>query len=158
MVANDKVVSMKYTLKNDKGDVLDQSGTNPLSYLHGHGNIIPGLEKGLDGLAVGDHKQVVVAPAEGYGEHQEEKKFELPRSRFEETELKPGVTVVLETKEGKRMMARVAGVEGDVVKMDANHPLAGQTLHFDVEIVEIRDAGPEELAHGHVHGPGGHHH
>jgi FKBP-type peptidyl-prolyl cis-trans isomerase SlyD len=158
-IAEDKVVSIHYTLKDAGGTVLDASaGGQPLAYLHGAGNIIPGLESALEGCQTGDKLSVTVEPAEGYGERDERLVQAVPRSAFKGVkELAPGMQFQAQGPQGTRLVV-VTQVATDVVTVDANHPLAGQTLHFEVEIAEVRDATSEELEHGHVHGPGGHHH
>ncbi len=159
MVKKDAVVSLSYTLKNDTGQELDQSSLDkPFAYLHGNKQIVPGLENALEGSAVGDKKKVTVSPAEGYGEFVAELKKEVERSNFpKDVEIRAGMQFSAEVN-GDHRVFTVTDVDGDKVKIDGNHPLAGQTLHFDVEVVEIREATKEELEHGHVHGPGGHHH
>jgi FKBP-type peptidyl-prolyl cis-trans isomerase SlyD len=159
MVKKDAVVSLSYTLKNDTGQELDKSTPDkPFAYLHGNKQIVPGLENALEGLAVGDKKQVTVAPAEGYGEFMAELKMEVERSNFpKDAEIQAGMQFSTDVN-GNHQVFTVTDVGGDKVKVDGNHPLAGQTLHFDVEVVEIRDATAEELQHGHVHGPEGHDH
>ncbi len=159
MVKKDAVVSLSYTLKNDTGHELDKSTPDkPFTYLHGNKQIVLGLENALEGLAVGDKKQVTVAPAEGYGEFSAELKMEVERSNFpKDAKIQAGMQFSTEVN-GNHQVFTVTDIAGDKVKVDGNHPLAGQTLHFDVEVVEIRDATAEELQHGHVHGPGGHDH
>lgn len=157
MIKKDQVVSMTYTLTDGKGTVLDQSGDEPLEYLHGHGNIIPGLEKALDGMQVGDKKKVDVPAAQGYGAYDPELRFEVERSAFGKQAPEPGMTVQLQGG-GRQMIARVLQVGDEKVLLDANHPMAGQDLSFDVEITGTRAATAEEISHGHVHGPHGHHH
>jgi len=158
-IAHEKVVSIHYTLTNGEGTVLDSSsGGQPLAYLHGFGNIIPGLENALEGKAAGDKLQVTVDPEQGYGARDERLVQAVPRSAFKGVdELAPGMQFQAQGPQGTRLVV-VTQVADDVVTVDANHPLAGQTLHFDVEVSEVRDATSEELEHGHVHGPGGHHH
>lgn len=156
-ITSGKVVAMNYTLTDGAGKVLDASEGSPLEYLQGHQNIIPGLEKELEGLKPGDKKQVVVQPTEGYGERNPELQFTLPLEQFGGQSPEPGMMVQLQSEEGV-MMATIVKTEGDQVILDANHPLAGQILHFDVEIVEVRAASDEEISHGHPHGPDGHHH
>jgi FKBP-type peptidyl-prolyl cis-trans isomerase SlyD len=153
------VVSFEYTLKGDDGEVIDTSeGGEPLTYLHGTGSIIPGLESALGGRVVGDALQVVVAAKEGYGERDDDLVTEATRSQFPK-----GATLAVGTQfeasgPDGRQVVTISSIDGDRVLLDANHPLAGKTLHFDVKIVEVRAATAEELRHGHVHGPGGEHH
>ncbi len=154
-----RVVSIHYTLTNDQGDVLDSSiGSDPLNYLEGAQNIIPGLENALKPLAQGDKTKVSVEPGEAYGEHSPELVQEVPLEAFQGVEkVEAGMQFHAQTESGPRVIV-VKEVSEGTATIDANHPLAGQTLHFEVEIIEIRDATSEELEHGHVHGPGGHHH
>jgi FKBP-type peptidyl-prolyl cis-trans isomerase SlyD len=158
-ISHDKVVSIHYTLTDSAGTVLDSSsGGHPLAYLHGFGNIIPGLENALEGKATGDKLSVTVEPGEGYGERDEGLVQAVPRTAFKGVkELAPGMQFQAQGPQGTRLVV-VTQVTADLVTVDANHPLAGQTLHFEVEVSEVRDATSEELEHGHVHGPGGHHH
>ncbi len=158
-IAHQKVVSIHYTLTNVDGDIIDSSeGSEPLSYLHGFGNIIPGLENALTGRKVGDRFSVSVAPAEGYGERDDAMVQAVPRTAFQGVdEIQPGMQFQAQSPEGMQLVT-VIGVEGEEVILDGNHPMAGLTLNFAVEVTEIRDATHEELDHGHVHGPGGHHH
>lgn len=158
-IAHQKVVSIHYTLTNVDGDIIDSSeGSEPLSYLHGFGNIIPGLENALTGRKVGDRFSVSVAPAEGYGERDDAMVQAVPRTAFQGVdEIQPGMQFQAQSPEGMQLVT-VIGVEGEEVILDGNHPMAGLTLNFAVEVTEVRDATHEELDHGHVHGPGGHHH
>nr|WP_297460187.1 peptidylprolyl isomerase [uncultured Halomonas sp.] len=158
-IAQNSVVAFHYTLTNDAGEVLDSSeGREPLTYLHGAGNIIPGLEKKLEGRESGDKLQVAVSPEEGYGESQPSLVQEVPRESFQGVEsVEPGMQFQAQT-QGGPLMVTVTKVEGDTVVVDGNHPLAGQKLNFDVEIAEVREATAEEAEHGHVHGEGGHQH
>lgn len=158
-IAKNKVVTFEYTLTSPKGEVMDTSvGGEPLVYLHGVGGIIPGLESALDGKQTGDSVKAVVTPEQAYGERSEEMVQEVPRSAFGPVkEIKPGMSFQGHTPKGPRSVTVVA-VNGDQITIDANHPLAGQTLHFDVKVLKVRDATPEEITHGHAHGPGGHHH
>ena len=151
-VSENKVVSFHYTLKDDAGEVLDSSeGRDPLTYLHGAGNIIPGLEKALDGKDAGDHVDVSIAPEEAYGQRNDALIQSVPRSAFEGVdEILPGMQFQAQTPNGMQILT-VVKVEDDVVVVDGNHPLAGKTLHFSVDITDIRDATEEELAHGHAH-------
>jgi FKBP-type peptidyl-prolyl cis-trans isomerase SlyD len=158
-IAPDQVVSIHYTLKNDAGEVLDSSADGqPLTYLHGHGNLIPGLERELTGKNTGDKLQVKIAPAEGYGEYDKGLVQRVPRRTLKGVpNVRVGLRLQAQTEHGARAVT-VTQLTGDLVTLDGNHPLAGQHLNFDVEVGEVRAATAEELAHGHVHGPDGHHH
>lgn len=158
-VAENSVVLIHYTLTNDQGEVLDSSsGGEPLAYLHGSGNIIPGLEKALEGKQAGDKLVVKVAPADGYGERNDSLIQQVPKRAFQGVaQIQPGMSFTAQSSQGP-MQVTVTAVAGDMVTVDGNHPLAGETLNFDVEVAEVRKATLEELSHGHVHGPGGHHH
>lgn len=155
-IADDKAVAIDYTLRNDEGEVLDSSeGAEPLVYLHGCGNIIPGLEQALNGKQAGDSLEVSIEPEQGYGEYQAELVATLSRSMFEGVdELEPGMQFHASAPDGGMQIVTVREVDGDDVIVDGNHPLAGQRLHFQVKVVEVRDATAEELEHGHVHGEG----
>lgn len=157
MIISDKcVASFHYTLTDNDGKVLDSSeGQEPLAYLHGAQNIVPGLEKELAGKTVGDKVSVRVPPAEGYGEKDDQLIQELPRSMFGGIDnIEAGMAFQAQTEHGMQVV-EVINVEGDTVTIDGNHPLAGIDLNFEVEITEVRDATTEELEHGHVHAPGG---
>ena len=159
-IAENKVVLIHYTLTNDAGETLDSSVSRgePLAYLHGHGNIIPGLENALTGKAVGDKLDVKVAPEEGYGERHEQLIQQVPRDAFQGVDtLEIGMQFQAETGQGPRLFT-ITEVGDAEVTVDGNHPLAGENLNFAVEITEIREPSAEELEHGHVHGPGGHEH
>ncbi len=160
MIKDKSVVCINYVLKNPKGEELDKSEPGqPLTYLHGTRQIVAGLEKALDGLSVGDKKEVVVSPEEGYGELDPKLKIKSQRSFFpKDVELKVGMEFTADTGEGKHQHFTIKGFDGDDVQVDGNHPLAGETLHFSVEVESIREATKEELEHGHAHGAGGHHH
>jgi FKBP-type peptidyl-prolyl cis-trans isomerase SlyD len=153
------VVTIHYTLKNDSGEVLDSSsGGEPLAYIQGHGNLVAGLEKALEGKASGVSLAVVVDPADGYGVRDEALIQRVPKRSLQGAgEIKKGMQFQARTEDGMRLFT-VTGLVGDMVTLDGNHPLADQTLHFDIEVVEVREATTEELEHGHVHGAGGHHH
>jgi len=158
-IARNKVVTIHYTLRDEQGAVIDSSsGRGPLAYLHGKGNIVPGLERALDGRGAGDKLDVTVAPEQGYGLRDERLVEIVPRSRFPAgTELAPGMQLRTSGARGARIVS-VVKVERDFVTLDGNHPLAGRTLRFSVEVADVRRATHEEVSHGHVHGPGGHHH
>lgn len=146
------VVRMHYTLTDDEGTVLDSSsGRKPLAYLHGHGNIIPGLERALEGVEAGHKARVSVAPRDGYGDRDPEAIFMAAKDQFPpDMKLKPGMEVHADSPEGP-VTFTVIEVKDEGAVLDGNHPLAGRTLHFDVEIVDVRGATQEEIAHGHVH-------
>jgi FKBP-type peptidyl-prolyl cis-trans isomerase SlyD len=159
LIESGKVISIHFTLTNDAGKVIDSSsGREPMAYLHGGGNLVPGLERALEGRRVGDKFQVSVAPAEGYGERDEALLQQVPRRSFKGLrEIKAGMQLQANTPQGMRVFT-VLRIAGDMVTLDGNHPHAGKTLHFAVEITAIRAASAEEVEHGHIHGPGGHHH
>ncbi len=162
-IGDGNVVLFHYTLKNAEGEVLDTSdGADPLFYLHGGGNIVPGLEEELTGKSVGDKMSVVVPPEKGYGVRGGPGPQPVERSAFPpEVELEAGMQFHAEAPDGSPLTLWISAVEGDQVLVDANHPLAGVTLHFDIEVTGIRSATEDELAHGHPHGPdgtAGHHH
>lgn len=152
-IGDKTVVSIHYTLKDEGGAVIDSSeGAQPLSYLHGAGNIIPGLEQALTGKATGDSLDVVVEPQQGYGEYHTELLQVVPRSAFEGVEsIEPGMAFTAQGSDGSQRRIVVKSVEGDDVTIDGNHELAGVDLHFSVEVVDVREATEEEVAHGHAH-------
>lgn len=158
-VTKGKVVQMSYVLKNTKGDELDRSDEgSSFEYLHGAQQIVPGLENALEGLKKGDKKKVSVSPAEGYGEINPQLRVIVPRSEFaKEMKLAVGMEFQAQLEDGPAIL-RIHSIDGDKVTVDGNHPLAGETLHFDIEIVGVRDATKEEISHGHAHGPHGHDH
>jgi len=158
-IEDNKIVVMNYTLTSDDGEVLDQSDDGSFAYLHGAQNIIPGLENALVGKKAGDKLNVKVAPEDGYGERNAEMVQVVGKEMFEsETEIEVGMQFNAEGPEGHPLMITVTAVEGNDITIDGNHPLAGVGLNFDVSIVEVKDASKEEIEHGHVHGPDGHHH
>jgi FKBP-type peptidyl-prolyl cis-trans isomerase SlyD len=152
-----KVVSIEYTLTDEDGTVLDTSeGRAPLSYLHGAKNIVPGLEKAIDGKGVGDKIEVNVPPSEGYGDYDPNAIRNVPVRKLPEKRPEAGTILQVQTPEGPRHVT-VQSVRGDYAKVDFNHPLAGKTLYFKVSVTEIREATAEELDHGHAHAKGGAH-
>jgi FKBP-type peptidyl-prolyl cis-trans isomerase SlyD len=158
-ISADKVVSIHYTLKDDSGAVLDSSaGGEPLAYIQGHGNLVPGLEKALEGQRDGSTLAITVPAAEGYGVRDGALVQRMSKRSLKGSgEIRKGMQFQARTDDGMRVFT-VTAVVGDMVTLDGNHPLADQNLHFDVEVVAVRDATAEELEHGHVHGAGGHHH
>ena len=159
LIGEKSVVSVHYKLSDDSGKVLDSSeGRDPLAYLHGAGNIVPGLEKALTGKIAGDSLQVKVEPAEGYGEINPEGLKVIEKSAFEGVEsVEAGMAFEAKAPDGTAQQIIVKKVEGEEVTIDMNHPLAGVTLNFDITIVSVREATKEELEHGHTH-EGGHSH
>lgn len=154
-ISKNRVASIHYTLRDDEGTVIDSSeGRDPLNYLHGAGNLIPGMEEGLEGKSKGEKFSIKIDPEKGYGEKDENLIQKVPRSAFGEQEVKPGMR--FSTNQGGVVTVTDVGLES--VTVDGNHPLAGVALNFAVEVVEVRNATEEEISHGHVHGEGGHHH
>jgi FKBP-type peptidyl-prolyl cis-trans isomerase SlyD len=151
-ITKDRVVSIDYTLTGKDGQFIDStSGAQPLDYLHGYQNIIPGLEQALEGKAEGDKFQVSIPAAEAYGERDEGLVIEVPRENFGDAEaIEEGMQFEASSPEGSNVVT-VTGVDGDTITIDGNHPLAGMDLNFDVTVIAIRDADAEELAHGHPH-------
>ena len=158
-IEKDRVVRFHYAVAETGQAAVENSkdGGEPIAILFGHGNIIPGLEKAMDGREAGDSFQATVPAAEAYGERREGLSQRIPKKHFGAQKLEPGMQVVLQTNFGPRAVT-IEKVGMSVVDVDLNHPMAGKDLDFDIEIVEVRDASEEELAHGHVHGEGGHHH
>ncbi len=159
-IADGKVVTIHYTLTLSDGRVVDSSsGGEPLTYLHGAGNIVPGLERELSGKNQGDQLQVEVQPGEAYGDYDAAGNHKLPRKAFPaDAQLRPGMGFHAEDDQGTVVPMWITGVADDEITVTSNHPLAGQVLNFAVEVVNIRDATAEEKDHGHPHGPGGHQH
>jgi len=160
-ITKNSIATLHYTLKDDAGEVLDiADDNNPFLYMHGVGGMIPGLEKALENRAAGENVVVSVPPAEAYGERNPDLTQDVPREMFGEVDdddMKVGAQFQAQTDQGVEIIT-VAAIEGDTIKIDGNHPMAGETLHFDVNILDIRDATDEEISHGHPHGPGGHQH
>ena len=158
-IAKNSVVTIDYTLTDDNGDVVDSSkGGEPLAYIHGIGQIIPGLENALEGKAAGDEVSVSIPPAEGYGDYNEGLIQVVPREMFQGVDtIEPGMQFHAQTNQGFQTIT-VTQVDGEDITIDGNHPLAGKNLNFEVSIKDVREASAEELDHGHVHGPGGHEH
>ncbi len=152
-VGKDKVVSIDYTLKDDQGEVLDSSqDRDPLSFIFGNGTIIKGLEDALEGKQAGDEVSVDVEPQEGYGEYDESLIIDVPKDKFQDPEnLQEGMQVQAQSQDGQTQILTVKEIKDDGVTLDANHPLAGQNLHFDVKVSEVREPSQEELDHGHTH-------
>ena len=159
LIADNKVAFIHYILRDDDGDTIDSSrDADPMPYLHGSGSIVPGLEKALEGKAKGDVVKAVIAPEDGYGEPSGAPPQPVPRQAFEGAEPQAGMPLVVEDDEGNHLQLWVKEVGETEVLITHDHPLAGVTLHFEVEIMDVRDATAEELAHGHAHHGDGHHH
>ncbi|MBW7845570.1 MAG: peptidylprolyl isomerase [Bacteroidia bacterium] len=157
-ITKDSVVSIHYTLTDNAGTVLDTSvGNAPLVYLHGHGNLIPGMETGLENRVAGEKLNLKIAPENGYGKRMEEFVQKVPMSAFNGQDVKVGMQFEAGSQE-QRYVVHVVEVNETEVTVDGNHPLAGVELNFDVEVIAVRSATADEIAHGHVHGEGGHHH
>ena len=159
-IQQDSVVKFEYTLRDDKGTVIDKSEPNePLAYMHGHGNIVPGLESALEGKQPGDSLDVKVPPADGYGDIDKEAIFIIPRNKLPgNVKLEVGLELASRSPDGHMFRFRVAEIREKEIVADANHPLAGENLNFSVKIIDVRPATKEELSHGHAHGGDGHHH
>lgn len=159
-IEKDRVVGIDYTLKDDDGSVIDQSQPGrPLYYLHGHQNIVPGLERGLEGKTTGDEFAVVVAPADGYGERDDARQLEIPKSELGPNVVpQKGMVLTMRGPNGMAIPVTITKVKLSTVVLDANHQLAGKTLHFAGKVVEVRKAKKEELTHHHAHGAHGHGH
>lgn len=152
-ISPNQVVSIDYELKNDDGEVLDSStGQEPLTYLHGTGGLIPGLEKALEGKTAEEKLEVTIPPEEAYGEFNETLVQKVTTAAFEGVEkVEPGMQFQAQGNDGEEQRIMIVAVEGDDVTIDANHPLAGQTLHFSVQVRDVREATEEEKTHGHAH-------
>ena len=154
-ITKDKVVAIHYRLTNNSGEILDSSeGKDPLVYIHGNGNLIMGMEEGVEGKIKGDKLSLKIAPEKGYGVKDSELTQQVPRVSFGDQKIEKGMQ--FSTNQGG--VVTVTDIGSDTITVDANHPLAGVELNFDVEVVDVREATSDELSHGHVHGPGGHHH
>jgi len=152
-IETDKVVSIDYTLKDDQGTVIDTSNERgPLSFIFGNGTIIPGLENELEGKEKGDSFSVTVEPKDGYGEYDDSMMFEVGKDQFQDSsQIEEGMQVQAQNNQGQIQILTVKDIGDEKVTLDANHPLAGQKLFFDVSVTDVRNATEEELDHGHVH-------
>lgn len=158
-ISKQKVVTIDYVLTNTDGEIIDQSNNGEFSYLHGAGNIIPGLESALESKQAGDEISVTVEPEQAYGVRNDALQQVVPRSMFDENaEIDVGKQFHAETPDGQPLIVTVIEVNGDDITLDGNHPLASETLNFKVQIIDVRDASEEEVSHGHAHGAGGHPH
>lgn len=158
-IGDQKVVTLHYTLTDNEGAVIDKSDDGSFAYLHGASNIIPGLENALAGKAAGDELTVAVAPEDAYGVRDESMLQQVPKNMFEDAgQIAVGTQFHAQGPNGEMLVVTVMEVHEEHVMVDGNHPLAGVDLNFDVKIIDVRDASVEEVEHGHVHGPEGHHH
>jgi FKBP-type peptidyl-prolyl cis-trans isomerase SlyD len=152
-IGPDSVVVFDYVMSDEDGVVIDRgSGPAAMAYIHGHGQMMPGLERALEGRVVGDRVQAVVPPEDGYGPGGEDEEIRVPRSELPaELDLEPGAELEGTDEEGETDTFWVVAVEGDEVVLTRSHPLAGMTLHFDVTVTKVRPATEDELEHGHAH-------
>jgi FKBP-type peptidyl-prolyl cis-trans isomerase SlyD len=158
-VANNRVVSITYTLKDNDDNIIDHSDDGSFCYLHGAINIIPGLEDALAGKNTGDELSVTIPPEQGYGQRDAQRVQTVPRDMFPaDQEIQPGMQFHAQGPDGQELVVTIAKVEDEAVTVDGNHPLAGVHLNFDVKVMDVREATEEEVEHGHVHGPQGHQH
>jgi FKBP-type peptidyl-prolyl cis-trans isomerase SlyD len=159
-IKKDQVVTFSYTLKEESGEVLDTATKEePFSFLSGRNQILPELESNIGNMLIGSKKEVVLSPENAYGEYKKEAIQPANKKDFPPgTEIKPGMSYVADTPDGKHLPFIIKEVNGEDVTLDFNHPLAGKTLTFNVELLNVRDATAEELSHGHIHGAGEHHH
>lgn len=160
-IEKDRVVLFHYIVSevgnDDAAEMESSRDRDPMAILAGHGNVIPGLEKAIEGREAGERFEVDVVAADAYGERREGLGQRVPKKHFSGQKLEPGMQLLLNTNFGPRAVT-IEKVGMSVVDVDLNHPMAGRDLHFDVEIIEVREASPEEIEHGHVHGAGGHQH
>ena len=158
-IGDQKVVTLHYTLTDNEGRVIDQSEDGSFAYLHGASNIIPGLENALSGKSAGEEMSVAVSPEDAYGVRDESMLQQVPKNMFEDSsQIAVGTQFHAQGPNGEMLVVTVMEVQEEHVLVDGNHPLAGVELNFDVKIIDVRDASEEEVEHGHVHGPEGHHH
>ncbi len=158
-LAENKVVTINYTVKDEEGEVLDSTTKEqPFSFLTGQNQILPELEKNIGNMVIGSQKKVKLQPEEGYGSYDEKAVRQVKKSDFpEDVEVKEGMRFVADTGDGRQLPFIITEIEGEDIEIDFNHPYAGKTLEFDIELMNVRDATDEELVHGHAHGPEGKH-
>jgi len=157
-IAKDYAVAFDYKLTSDEGEVLDASEKNtPLWFIYGRGQLLPKFEEEIKGLKIGDAKEFMLTPKEGYGEFDPNKTIDLKKDRLSNDDYSLGSTIVLQSSDGHKMPGRIISIDDNSVKIDLNHELAGENLHFSIKVVDIRPATKEELSHGHIHGAGCHH-
>lgn len=158
-IGANKVVTIHYTLKDESGNLLDSTqGTSPFSFLTGHDQVIPKLEEEIETMLIGGKKNILISAEDAYGEYRDDLVHQINKENFPpDVELEVGMQFVTSAPDGTQMPFAIKQIDGDLVTIDFNHPLAGKNLEFEVELVDVRDATEEELSHGHVHGPHGHH-
>ncbi len=158
-IGANKVVTIHYTLKDESGNLLDSTqGSLPFSFLTGHDQVIPKLEEEIDTMLIGGKKNILISAEDAYGEYRDDLVHQINKENFpQDVELEVGMQFVTSAPDGTQMPFAIKQIDGDLVTIDFNHPLAGKNLEFEVELVDVRDATEEELAHGHIHGPHGHH-
>ena len=155
LIDTNKVITINYTLKDDAGKLIDESNDGSFCYLHGADNIIPGMEQALHGKAKDDQLQLSLKPEQAYGEYVEALTQVVDRSMFDVNDnIEAGMQFHAQSENGQTIMITVTEVDGDKITIDGNHPLAGETLHYDITVIDVRDATEEEISHGHVHTPG----
>ena len=155
LIDTNKVITINYTLKDDAGKLIDESNDGSFCYLHGADNIIPGMEQALHGKAKDDQLQLSLKPEQAYGEYVEALTQVVDRSMFDVNDnIEAGMQFHAQSENGQTIMITVTEVDGDKITIDGNHPLAGETLHYDITVIDVRDATEEEISHGHVHMPG----
>ncbi len=154
-ITSGKVITINYILKDDDGKLIDKSDDSSFAYLHGHSNIIPGLEQALENRSQGDSFNLVLEPKDAYGEYNPAITQVIPRAAFGEAEIEVGMQFHAESDAGQPVLITISEINGDDITIDGNPPLAGVTLHYEVEVMDIRDATDDELSHGHVHAHGG---
>ncbi len=153
-ITADKVIIINYILKDDEGKLIDKSEDSSFAYLHGHNNIIPGLENALESKTKGDSLSLILEPKDAYGEYNPSITQVIPRNAFGDAEIEVGMQFHAESDAGQPVLITISEINGDDITIDGNPPLAGVTLHYEVEVMEVRDATEEELSHGHVHAHG----
>ena len=160
LVKPNQVVTINFTLKNSEGEILESTKDHtPLAFISGHNQILPKIEETAGEMLIGSKKNIVLAPPDAYGEYDESAVQMLDKKEFpDDIKLEEGMNFVANAPDGSKVPFVIKSIETETITVDFNHPLAGETLNFDLELVDVRDATAEELAHGHVHGPGGHHH
>ncbi len=158
-IGANKVVTIHYTLKDESGNLLDSTqGSSPFSFLTGRDQVIPKLEEEIDTMLIGGKKNILIAAEDAYGEYRNDLVHQINKENFPpDVELEVGMQFVTSAPDGTQMPFAIKQIDGDLVTIDFNHPLAGKNLEFEVELVDVRDATEEELSHGHVHGPHSHH-